>query len=526
MQGYDSSLAEWTPFNTLTTASQRVLRWVLRISWKRIVGTSGWAVVGTSEVDSTDTVRGATDILTEADKWDWIDETSRLVRFEYDRVLQEPLGGMAMCIGDYVLENADGRFTPNQNATIGTAILPNRPIQSYIGFLVGAVQKTVAIFKGLTEQPMEDKAHGTVSISSYDYIKSINEFKLESAVYENQRSDQIIADILSDCGIGTSQYVLDIGLNTIGFAWFTKGDTAGERIKAICEAEEAFFYQDENGILRFENRRHYGVSPHATSVWNIDPMDIITWERDDSVPIYNRVIVKAEPKQIAASDTVIWTHGFEETIARGETKEVWASFSGPVYSNVTPAATTDYTAFTATGGGGTNITSSISIVVTLFAEAAKIQITNNGLVPAYVNFLQLRGKLISVKETIHEEYEDSASQAKYGECQLEIENDFIDSRSFAYYLARAIVAKYKDTALRVVINCQGIPQLQLRDKVTAKNPETGNPETYRVMRIRGNLEGGLFTQTISLRKIEEGEVDSWAIVDLTKVGAEHEFVGA
>lgn len=526
MQGQtQSSESIWTAFNNVTTAYTRKIKWFLKVSWKRATRAAGFAVVGTSVVDGTDIVQGLDGVLTELDQFIYFDETDHLIRFEWDRVLQEPLGGMAMAIGNLLLENTDGRFTPNNNATIGTAILPNRPLQMFIGFLVGTLEKTVPIFKGLTRQPREHKPDSTSEIECYDYIKFLDEYPLETTIYTDQRSDQIIAAILATVGFGSSQYELDEGLNTIGFAWFKKGDTAGKAIRQICEAEEAVFYQDEGGKLRFENRRHFNASPHNISVWDIEPDDIIRWEYDESTSIINRVIVRATPLEVGTPETEIWKDPVEEVIERGQTLTIWAEFQNPINALVAPVVTTDYTAFTETAGAGTNVSSDIDIDATLFTTTVKLEITNNSFATAYVNFLRLRGTPVIPSGEIVQQFAETDSIDKYGDHQLEIQNDFIDDSSFAQYLAAAIVRKYKEPFKRLLLTVQGIPQIQLRDKVRVRDPQTNSYKDYRLMRIQGSLDGGLLTQILTLREVVTAEADTWAIVGVTTVGSETEFVG-
>lgn len=525
MQGHtQSSESIWTAFNNATTAYSRALKYLLRISWKRAERADAFAVVGTSLVNGTQVVQGLSDVLTGTDSFQYFDETSRLVRFEYDRQIQEPLGGIAMALGDLVLENVDGRFTPNQNGTIGTAILPNRPLQMYIGFLVGVIEKVIPIFKGLTLTPRQDYKDGTVAMSCIDYIRYLNEAPLESEVYQNQRSDQIIEDILTSLGFGSSEYDLDEGLNTIGFAWFEKGQTAGERIRKIAEAEEGLFYQDEGGILRFENRRHFSVSPNNLSVWDFDLDDIIQWEDDNSTPVINRAIVKAKPRQIQLT-TEVWRNITELELAFGESAVVWANFSDPVTSITAPAETTDYTAFTGSGETGTDVTTGIDITTDLFTTAVKLTITNNSGATAYVPFLRLRGTPAIVTQEIAQVFQDDDSILKYNQNQVEIENDFIDDPDFAYYIARAIVRKYKEPQQRIKIMVQAVPQIQLRDKVRVYDRNASMYRSFRVMRIQGELADGLHTQQITLREVTDQEADAWAIVGVTAVEAQNEFVG-
>lgn len=507
MQGRtQSSVAIWTAFNNMTTAASRVLKHTLKISWKRVEVESSFAVVGTSVVDGIHIVRGLEGAIVGFDNYEYVDESDHLVSLTYDRVLQEPLGGISQSIMDVELDNVDDRFTPNQNATIGTAIVPKRPIGATVGFWVQSQSKTVHVFRGFTQQPKINESRRTVTISAVDLVGYLYAYPMESKLYTAQRSDQIIQDILTTLGFGSSQYALDTGLNTIGYAWFDKSVSAGERIRKVCEAEEGYFYSDENGILRFETRQHYTVSPHNVDVWDIDAEDVIAWEQDDSTPIYNKVTVKSKPRVEQATEEV-WRDGIEEEVnGSGGTLEVWANLDDPVTEITTPAATTDYTAYTATGGGGSNITADQVVAVDVFATAVKITLTNNNASKAYYNLLKLRGKPAKVTGEILELDSDTASIDKYDEQNLVVENDFIDSASFATYLADALVTKYKEPAYKIILTIQGIPQIQLRDRVRVTSL-LGVVKNYRVMRIQGYLQNGYFSQKLYLREVTTDESD-------------------
>jgi len=520
----ESSLAIWTAFDTETTATTRHLKHVLKIAWlRRRDETLSWATVGSSVVGGTDIVKGAAD-LTKADIFDYYDETDYVLSMEYERFLNEPLGGIALAQADISLDNTSLRFTPNKNATIGTALMPNRPIKLFLGFRVDGQDKVLQMFEGLTWQPEETKLERTCEIHAFDFIQYMFQYKLESTIYINQRSDEIIKDILDTIGFSTDQYELDTGLNTIGYAWFSKNDTAGERIRKICEAEEAVFYQDEEGILRFENRRHFSQSPHDTVQWTFDDNDILDWQVDKNVDIINRCVVKANPRTVQTTMEV-WRDGIVEEVERGETKTIWASFENPCTSFTAPVATTDYVANSSYDGSGADMTSDISISFTGFTTSAKFEITNNGKQKAYLTLLRLRGTPATVTSAIEQSYEDSDSIETYEEKQFIIENDFIDSNEFARYLARAIVEKYKKPLRRVKILVRGVPHLQLRDKVNVYDRDLGTYKEYRVMGIHGQLKPGEFLQWLTLREVTDKEADSWAIVGTTQVGATDEFVG-
>lgn len=506
MQGSGrSSESIWTPFDSITTASTRPVKGKVLIAWTRVADIDNYAIVGTSVVGGTDIIQGVGETaLNQADSFLYFDETAKVLRIEYERNLLEPLGGMQIALADVVLDNTDLRFTPSHSATIGTALRPNRPMKIFIGLHVQGQDKLIPIIEGLTMQPRENKVDRTVTISAFDYLRWLNEQPQESSIYQNQRSDQIIADILANAGIGDSLYELDQGLNTIGFAWFEKGQTAGDRIRRLVEAEEGVFYQDETGKLHFENRDKYSKTPHNAAVWVIDPGDIIQWEIEESSSLINRVIVSGSPRS-AKSETEVWRNGFEEQIPAGQSITIWASFEDPVTGLTAPSATTDYRAFTAAGGGGTEITADIGIVMTTFTKAAKLVITNNNASAAFLNLMRLRGTPATVDYTIEEVFQDTVSIDDYNEHQEEVNNPFIDDKTFAANMARNIVRRHKNPQDVLVLTVQGIPQLQLRDRITVKDQDTNLSIDYRLIGIQGILEGGSFIQKLRLRKVTSNE---------------------
>lgn len=501
-----SSESIWTPFDSISTATVRPVRARCLISWNRVVSVDAYLTVGTSIVGGTDIVQGTGKTgINETDLYEYVDETERIIRLEYERHLIEPLGGMSIAMADIVLDNTDLRFTPNYNSTIGTALRPNRPLKIFMGFQVLGQTKTVSIIEGLTLQPQEDKLRRRVTISAFDFMKGLNEKPQETTIYTDQRSDEIIADILARAGIGSSNYALDQGLNTIGFAWFEKGQTAGDRIRQICEAEEGIFYQDENGILRFETRDKYANVPYNIPIWTIEPDDIIEWEQKESSKVINRMLVKGSPRSVKG-ETEIWRDGVEEEIeGSGGTLTVWAEFEDPVSSLTTPSANTDYTAFTATEGGGSDITADININLTSFTKTAKLIITNNNASKAYVNLLKIRGTPATVDYEVKEVYQDDDSVDNYNENQVKIDNPFIDNRKFAANMAANIVKRHKDPTSVLRLKIRGIPQLQLRDQIKVKDQDLGTYTNYRLVGIQGVFEPGSFIQTLRLREITSNE---------------------
>ncbi len=505
-------------FQDECNATIRQPRHNLKVAWERTENAGVvFGVVGTSTVDGNDIVQGELTVITQMDLFEFTDETDYLLQLVWERRVQEPLGGIAYALGDLLLENTSKRFTPDYDGTIGSYILPQRPVKLFTGFYYDSIEKTIPAIYGLTDQFKENKQNRTVKVGLFDYLSYINEFQLETSIYADQRSDQIIADILeNEMGFSTSQFSLDTGLNTIGFAWFEKGTKAGDAIRAICEAEEGYFYQDEMGLLRFENRRHYNDSPHDTVQWTIEKDEILDWQEDETVQIINRCTVIAKPRTIQ-STVEVWRAGEVIEVEHGEAKEVWADFEDPCNDIEALTATTDYKANTKSDESGSDITSDMSMAQAEFTTSAKITITNNSGGKAYITFLRLRGDPATIDNPIEEMYEDTTSQDSYGVREITIENNFIDSESFAYYLARTIVRKYKDPLRRIKILVQCVPQLQLKDRIKVKDMDTDTYTEYRLMAIRAIMTDQGFLQELTLREISDLEADCPAIVDTATV---------
>lgn len=521
MQGQtQSSLAIWTAFNNVTTAYARQLAWTLRIAWTRNSSVTNYASIGSSVIDGLDIVQGTVTSITSLDSYHYFEETERLIRFEFDRSIIEPQSGITKCVADFILENTDGRFTPNQNGTIGTSILPNRPLQMYFGFIVNSTQKTVPLFKGLTRQPRLNNSDKTVSIQAIDIITFLDELKLAATTYEDQRSDELIEAILIEAGLDSSQYVLDTGLNTIGFSYFDSTTSAGERIRKIVEAEEGIFFQDEDGVLHFETRTHVQTAPQNISVWDLDPDDITLWEEEEATRIINKAIIRGSSRVISTTQ-IVASSSVELQIAANSSRTIWLDYDDPVSSITTPVATTDFTAFSATEGGGSNVTTSVSITATNFVNKVKLVITNSTAAIAYVNFLQVRGTPALVQNSFEEEYEDTDSIAKFEERVIEIDNDFIDDADHAQSIARLLVFKFALPKKQIKLTVQGVPQIQLKDRVRVKDPRLLTYSEWRVMRIQGQLGQGLFSQILYLREITPDEDLNEGLVGSALVGSSY-----
>lgn len=474
-----------TPLLPVVTAYARIPRIKAFISWlKNEASDTNYAQVGVSQIGGNDIIKGDNSVLVNAELFDYVDESSHVLRYDYERSIQEPRGGVSYALGDVLLSNITRRFTPDFNATIGTALESRRPIKMLVGFETnGGGVRSVQTLVGLTEdRPKANYANRTVDLQVYDYITYLNNQTVSAAIYENKRMDEIVEEILADLGFGSSQYVLDQGINTIEFAWFDKNKSAGQRIRELCEAEEATFYQDENGILRLENRNHVSTAPHNQVQHTIDPNDIMYYEGASSTQIINRAIVRAKPRKIDSSYSEVWSNSVVEEVPAGETITIWATFYDeqagrdilPIKDIAAPVANTDFTANSQDDGGGSDLSGDVSITITNFVESAKIEIENTGGSTVYLTSLRLLGKAARVKQAIEIVREDAVSIGKFEPKEYVVENNLIQDPAVAEAIADNLVAKYSNPMGRVDVKIPAIPHLQLKDLLKVSNPYAQN----------------------------------------------------
>ena len=179
-----SSDAIWTVWDTHSTASTRQPRHEVSVAWTRQKDeATDFATVGTSLVGGVDIVQGQLGVITEPDTFQYYDETERVVSMMYDRVVDEPLGGLTYAIGDVVFDNTSKRFTWGVSDTIGTALKPRRPLKMFMGFQVLSQQKTVPVMYGLTDDVENIRGSSIARVGTSDYIAYTNDYELESTMF-------------------------------------------------------------------------------------------------------------------------------------------------------------------------------------------------------------------------------------------------------------------------------------------------------------------------------------------------------
>lgn len=298
----------------------------------------------------------------------------------------------------------------------------------------------------------------------------------------------------------------DVGLQNIPVATFG-GNTANYEIKSACECEGARGFFDENGRFHFENRQFYNNNAaYKVSVLQLTFDNLKNYQHPKpDQGVINSVDVKINPRVIV-SEKEIWKLGEIPSIANGATKTIWASFTDPVPVTasglVTPVITTDYTANDNADGGGASRTANISIVITKFTNAAKLEITNNHSSSVYLTLMKLRGTPAEEQGKTTIRVQDQDSIDTYGILSYTVETKYLASSDYAQTLGQQIIDWYKNPLDRLLLENPALPQLQIGDMISVINEYTSEGQLARIMGINFSMnKGEIFRQKIYTRSI-------------------------
>lgn len=343
-------------------------------------------------------------------------------------------------IGDlsFALDNSAGLYTPGgPSALVGWKKgIPVKLVLTY-------ESEEYVRFRGAVEDidikpNVKDKKAYVSCVDWLDY--AARHPLINPGIQTNQRGNQVLTWVMNNIAIPPLQYDFDTGRETFPTAF----DTVTSKTKAYNEFAKVAFSElgyvyvrkDKTGgeILIFESAdarhgwRAVGEIPLSVAESNTmiyEDSDIMLYE-DGDIMIYNesqsytfglssgialedfeapygdhvinRLTVSANPRRLDASPQALFGLDEELIIASGATRTLKGTYADPAgglpingQDMVTPVVTTDYTMFTATGGGGSNISGSLTISIVYGTEGFTAQLTNTNASTGYINFFQTRG---------------------------------------------------------------------------------------------------------------------------------------
>lgn len=441
----------------------------VQVSWKKSYNSTYQAfTIGVSLIGGSDSIASTGVVTSDWLNYDYLDETDYLISVEYERLLNMPLGGLTTAIANVELDNTSGRYTPRVAGGSGelfTAQLPRRPIIINSGFDFDGINNLIPQFVGITTKtPKYSRRSGVVELEAADFVNYLqNKYLDQTSMYTSQRSDQIIETLLTDLGFATAQYDLDPGINIIPFAMFEKGAKFSDIINNIAQAENAHVWQDEDGVIRFENRQHWDSFPYNEVQRVLPTSMVIESEILGEDHIINVVEIESEVREKQPAQA-IWQLSGNVEIAGNSSQEIFINFEDPVLEAYSPSG---FLANSAEDGSGTDLSSSIEVqVFDVFAQAAKIRFYNTSGTTAYLTNLVIYGRPAKVTSELYYREQNDSSVTAYEERPIKITNPYIQNASWAQSYAGIILNDFASGENLQRIKIRALPELQLGDLVS------------------------------------------------------------
>lgn len=447
----------------------------LQVSWKKqsTIGNITFTI-GTSTIGGTGVIGIDPGAIGGPGLFRYFDESDSVIGLAWERSLNMPLGGISMALAEATLDNTSGRFLPRfmgGTSELYTAIQPRKPMIINAGFNYNGIDNLIPQFSGIiTKQPAVDRRNAEVQIQAADYIDFFRNRQLErAATFTAQSTDQVIQSLLQLLGLASSQYSLDPGINVIPFGHFEVGTKFYDAVNKLAEGENGRFYQDEQGIFRFENRQHWDTSPYNQVQRVILSSQVINAAVPDEDHIINVVEVNTGVRAKQPMKPVL-NYASPEQIAPNSKKEVFLNFPDPVLEAIRPTEggfDSFYLVNSSEDESGTFVTGAVSLKsFSVFSQAAKCVFENNTSDYLYITRIVVSARAAEIVKDINFREKIGASVTAYEERTITLDNPFIASDDWAQSYATMILQDFARLENLQVITIRALPSLQVGDLVS------------------------------------------------------------
>lgn len=449
------------------------------------------------------------------------DVTAAVTSIHYSRGKSDERGKAQTGQCTLTLNNSNKLYTPtySSGALYGN-LLPKRPLKVY--YSSGGTD--YSLFYGFLEEiiPHPHKSEQYCVITAVDGLDFLSRHDLNTALYTDTATGTIHGYILDDAGWSSTMRTIDTGQTTVPY-WYGGGVKARTEQLELDDNEQGFSYVGGNGYFNFEDRHHRSTATHQTSQSTFDnTMSNMSYSMNPK-NIYNEIKVTVTPWELQ-SIAELWRLEETPAIPAGETLTWWgdASVSGEsvfVAAWTTPAATTDYTANSESGGGGTDMTSDITLTATKFARTIKLQLENTALIPAYITLLKARGTYYDDKTKVVRKASDSTSQDTYQKRTLEINGKYMSDANEAQDLCDYAKGKYKDPRGEISINLMNqdatilakLLALDISDRITIDNDDLDISADYFIDSLEVDISQSQKLHTVHYELVDCTNEDFWCL---------------
>jgi len=443
--------------------------------------------------------------------WDgatWTDESSRLLLFEAGAMLHtgkglpflgENRGGTL----ELTLDNYDGRYSRrNASSPIHASIangLRGFGVRLEAGYYYGATPERLRQFTGYIDYPgeAESPAQNRVALNCLDMSFVMQEQKLKTPMYQNYRTDQVLAAFLVEASYAGA-YAFDRGMTVIPWAW-ADAESAWAQCQLVARSEGGVFYASKEGVLCFERFTHWLEDADSTVSQLALVRNRVTGlsAQQSWHDCYSGVRAGWVPRAVGPEMALYEAH---EAIAvrPGQTVTHEAKFRYPAQTATPPTAAAGD--FQAVSAGMRDLSANLTVSTTIYGGAAEVEFTNTSASQTiYVLDFRIRGLPLLAEEaqTVEENSTLGIVENKVFDAPT---NDFVQSEEQARLQAAFLRDRLQRP--REILTWSGpcAPWLELGDRVTVTSAPQGisNLACYIIGMRQSWAEKSLYAMTLEL----------------------------
>jgi hypothetical protein len=365
-----------------------------------------------------------------------------LERGRNNLIREDGIGFQQMEAGFFtaVLENVDGRYDPyNSSSPLYPYVLPGRKTRLRMKNGSSGAWQAVMAGKVADIQPVSGREQ--VYLTVVDDTIKLQKEKITLAIQQNQQVDDLMHLVLTEVGWPLNERAIDSVTDTIPY-WWADRVSAWEALNELAEGVLGTFFIGADGKATFISRNHSTTA--AVTLNQAELSDEVNLSRPWKT-VRNDIKVIARPR-VAVAATELWRLPEVMSLAAGETKDIWATYTydgeevpAAVVSQL--AATTDYTMNTAANGSGSDLTSSMNVILTKFGRSVKLRITNWSVSTGYITLLKLMGTALSAPNKVEIKRQNSVSQKRYEKLYFELSSDWLQDSNLATSFADNLISK-------------------------------------------------------------------------------------
>lgn len=382
------------------------------------------------------------------------------------------------------LDNEDGKYDSfNTHSPLYPNVVPGRKIEIRMVENDGTEHW---IFVGYIDDIQPGSTHEEVVITAVDAMKKLNNDSVSVGVQTNITVQEAIEMVLDEAGI--TAYDID-GIDDTIHYWWVDQKIPSKAIQELADASLSTFFFAADGTAKcYMRNRPIGLDISL----NQDQLTKDIGYKQPWKVIRNNIDIVNHPMVLNSSGT-LWTLQDKPSIGVGESIEIWADFkylNAPAAATgvVSPVTTTDFLVNTAADGSGTNLTASCVVAADIFAQSAKLTITNNSASDGYITLLKIRGQAINSPDTARINRQDTTSIGLYGKKTFKIDSEWLQDTNISADLADLIKIVLANPRKFPTIRIQTRPEVQfsidLFDRLSLSIEALGIDFAYRVGAVK------------------------------------------